>query len=153
MRTYLNFDTYTLIKNLKLTKGHYKISGKDNSLLIIKNHKFGRIGRPYSITLPNKIRILPEVVGLFVGEGFNNENHIVFANSNERAIDEFLNFLKPFNLKTDFYLEISIKNKSKKFIEKSVNFWENYLNIKLKRVRLRKEFNNTTEHGTIKFFS
>ncbi|MBS3163666.1 hypothetical protein J4427_03175, partial [Candidatus Woesearchaeota archaeon] len=77
------------------------------------------------------------------------ENHIVFANSNERAIDEFLNFLKPFNLKTDFYLEISIKNKSKKFIEKSVNFWENYLNIKLKRVRLRKEFNNTTEHGTI----
>jgi len=149
MKTQLIFNTPNLIKNLKLIKDYYKIDKTKDGLLITKDHKFGRIGRPYSIILPNKIKISPEVVGLFVGEGYNNDSSIIFANSNEIAIDKFLDFIKQFNLRINFYLEISIKNKSKKFIQESVNFWEDHLGIKLKRIRLRKEFNSITKHGTI----
>lgn len=99
--------------------------------------------------MPKQIIISPQVVGLIVGEGYIGERHFVFANSNEKAITEVIDFLKQFDLPIKMYLEISIKNKEKYFEDECRKFWESYLKTNLKRIRLRKEFDNTTKHGTI----
>lgn len=148
MRTYLNFNTSNLIRELDSLKYFYEIKNNKTNLKIIKKYK-NRRGRPFSIILPKEIKISPEAVGLIVGEGFIGDRNFVFANSNEKAITEVLFFLKQFKLPLKFYLEISIKNKSKNFINQSKKFWENYLNTNINRIRLRKEFYNITKYGTI----
>jgi hypothetical protein len=146
MKTQILFNTRDLIKSLNSLS--YNIEDVGDKLKIVK--KYANLkGRPFSIILPRKIQIYPEAVGLIVGEGYIGNRRFVFANSNKKAISEVCHFLEQFNLPFDFYLELSVKNKSNHFIYKSKFFWENHLKIKLKRIRLRKEFNNITLHGTI----
>ena len=148
MRIYLNFNTKRLIKKLNSSKDFYKINLKKNNLQINKIYA-GKRGRPFSITLQREISISSEAVGLIVGEGFIGDRHFVFANSNEKAITEVLEFLNQFDLPIKFYLELSIKGQPKYFINKSKKFWEKYLRIDINRIRLREEFHNITKNGTI----
>lgn len=148
MRTYLTFKLTNLIKRLNSRDSFYSITERENNLNIIKNY-VNKKGRPFSITLPRIIRISPETVGLIVGEGFIGDRSFVFANSNEKAIDEVLELLKQFKTPIKYYLEISIKNKSRKFINDSKIFWEKYLDLHINKIRLRKEFHNITNHGTL----
>ena len=138
--------TYDLKKLMKNYKRDYKITEKEN-LIGIEN--ISKQGRPHLVKLPSKLTISPEVAGLIVGEGYLGGRSFVFANSNEKAIDLVLDFLRQFKIPVRMYLEISTKNVSKKFIKNSQYFWENHLNIKLDRVRKREEFNNITKNGTI----
>jgi len=148
MKLFLYFDTKKLIREINTESEFYDIDEKSKRLGVIKKYKNKR-GRSFSISLPKKIKISPSVVGLIVGEGFLGRRHFVFANSNEKAIEVVLEFLQQFDLPIHAYLEISCKNESEKFIKQCKKFWENYLDIKLKKVRLREEFNNITKHGTI----
>ncbi|MBU0957249.1 MAG: hypothetical protein KKF56_00405 [Nanoarchaeota archaeon] len=148
MKTNLIFNTEKLIGNLNSSSAFYKIKENKHNLKIIKEYKNKR-GRPFSINIPKKIKISPEAAGLIVGEGFIGDRNFVFANSNEKAIDMVLNLLQQFNLPIKDYLEISIKNKDKKFINECKRFWEKQINTKIIKIRLRKEFNNITNHGTL----
>jgi len=148
MRTYLTFETKELIKKIKPPRSIYKIKESKQNIFVIKEYK-NKKGRPFSITLPKTIKASPETVGLIVGEGFIGDRNFVFANSNEKSIDEIWEFLKQFKIPIKYYLEISIKNKSKKFINDSKKFWEKHINLKIDRIRLRKEFHNITSHGTL----
>lgn len=148
MKTYLSFNVRKLVKKINSKTEFYEISLNKNNLDIDKKYK-SKKGRPFSLKLPPNIKITPEVVGLIVGEGYIGCRHFVFANSNEKAISEVLDFLKQFNLPIKMYLEISIKNKEKKFEIECKKFWENYLKRELKRIRLRKEFSSITKYGTI----
>ena len=148
MRTPLIFNTEGLIKNLNSPMEFYEIKKSKNNLGITKKYKNKR-GKPFSVTLPKEIRISPETVGLIVGDGFTGDRHFVFANSNEKAIIEVLDFLGQFRLPIKMYLEISIKNESKNFKNQCKKFWENCFKTKINRIRLRKEFNNITRYGTI----
>lgn len=144
----LIFKTEKLIKKLNSPKEFYQINKNSNLLEIIKKPK-NKKGRPVSINLPKEIIISPEATGLIVGEGFIRDRSFVFANSNEKAIGIILEFLKQFHLPIKFYLEIAVKGKSKEFIQECRGFWEKRLSIKLNRVRLRKEFYNSGNKGTI----
>ncbi|MAG45674.1 MAG: hypothetical protein CMH63_02810 [Nanoarchaeota archaeon] len=146
MKTFLNYNASDLIKRLIEKEDSYQIVDFKDSLKIIKKRRWGKDA---PIILPKQIKISPEVVGLIVGEGFIGERHFVFANSNERVIKTVKEFLIQLGLPIRNYLEISIKNQSKNFIKECKDFWEKNENIKIERIRLRKEFNNTTEHGTI----
>jgi len=148
MRTQLIFNTEKLIKRINSSREFYKINKTSNMLDITKKYKNKR-GRPFSISLLDEIKVYPETVGLIVGEGFISDRHFVFANSNDNATHLVRDFLKQFNLPIRIYLEISTKGKSKAFIKECVNFWEKCLSIKIKKIRLRKEFYNITNHGTI----
>jgi len=148
MRLQLTFNTKKLIKKVNSAKEFYEVKESENKILAIKKYKNKR-GSPFSSILPKEIYISPEAVGLIVGEGFIGKSHFVFANSNKIAIDIILAFLKQFDLPIKFYLEISIKGKSKKFIKECISFWEKHLRIKINRVRLRKEFYNSGNKGTI----
>lgn len=148
MKTSLTFKTKKLVKKLNSSTEIYEIKENKNSLNINKKY-INKKGRPFSVSLPKEIKIFSEVAGLIVGEGFIGDRTFVFANSNEKAIDEVLDFLKQFNFPIKMYLEISVKNKSKIFKDQSKNFWEKHLKTNIKRVRLRKEFNSITKYGTI----
>ncbi len=148
MRIQLTFNTKKLIKKINSPKEFYKITNKNKSLYIEKKYK-NKKGGVFSITLPKQIKISPEAAGLFVGEGYIDEGHIVFANSKEKAVDIIIDFLKQFNLPIKFYLEISVKDKPKEFIEECKSFWEQHLNLKIEKVRLREEFYNSGNKGTI----
>jgi len=148
MKTTLIFNTEKLIKKINSKNEFYEIKKDKNNLDIIKKYHHKR-GRPFSLKLPNKIMVSPRVVGLIVGEGYIGSRTFMFANSNEEAISEVIDFLKQFNLQIKMYLEISIKNKEKDFEKEYKKFWENYLKTNLRRVRLREEFNSITKHGTI----
>jgi hypothetical protein len=148
MKTQLTFNTRKLIENLNSTTEFYQIKESKNSLDIMKKYKNKR-GRSFSISLPKKIQIFPDVVGLIVGEGFFGNRTFVFANSNKKAISRILDFLEQFNLSIKIYLEISTKNKPQSFINKCKKFWEDSLKTKIEKIRIRKEFNNITEYGTI----
>jgi len=148
MRTYLNFSTKKLVSDFNSINEFYTLFKNKDKLKIVKNYK-NKKGRPFSIILPTYIKISPEVVGLIVGEGFIGKRHFVFANSNKNAINEVLKFLKQFNLPLRFYLEISVKNKSRNFVDKCILFWKNQFNIKFDRVRLRKEFCTIVKYGTL----
>jgi len=148
MKTYLSFNVKGLIKKINSKTEFYEINLDKNNLNINKKYK-NKKGRPFSLKLPVNVKITPEAVGLIVGEGYIGSRHFVFANSNEKAISEVLDFLKQFNLPIKMYLEISIKNKEKNFEIECKKFWENYLKKELKRIRLRKEFNSITRYGTI----
>ncbi len=150
MKTCLIFNTKKLVKKINSKMELYEIKKQGNSLDITKKYK-NKKGRPFFIKLPEQIIIPPDIVGLIVGEGYIGDRNFVFANSNERAINGVINFLRQFNLPIKMYLEISTKNKHKNFENECRRFWENYLKIKLKRVRLRKEFDSITKHGTIHF--
>lgn len=148
MKTNLIFNTEKLIKKINSKNEFYEIKKDKNTLDIIKKYK-NKKGRPFSLKLPKQIIVSPEVIGLIVGEGYIGNRTLIFANSNEDAISKVIDFLKQFNLSIKMYLEISIKNKEKDFEKECKKFWENYLKTNLKRVRLRKEFNSITKHGTI----
>lgn len=148
MRTYLIFNTGNLTKKLNSYNVFYEVKENKNTLTITKKYRNHR-GRPFSVTFPKEIKITPEAVGLIVGEGFISDRHFVFANSNEKAVDEVLEFLKQFNLPIKFYLEISSKEKSKVFINECLDYWQSHLGVKINRIRLRKEFFNITKKGTI----
>jgi methyl coenzyme M reductase subunit D len=147
MKTYLIFNTEKLIKKINSKEEFYKTKVNGNRLDIVKKYH-NKKGSPFSTNFPKEIKISPEVVGLIVGEGFIGKS-FVFANSNEKAIDEVSDFLKQFNIPLKFYLEISVKNKDEGYVNTAKSFWENHLNIKLSRIRLRKEFNSITKYGTI----
>lgn len=144
----LIFDTKQIIKKVNTSTEFYEIKEKGNVLEAIKKYK-NKKGRNFSVIIPSKIKILPEAIGLIVGEGYIGQRSFVFANSNERAIDIILDFIKQFNIQPRFYLEISIKGKSKNFINICKTFWEKHLNLKINRIRLRKEFYNSGNKGTI----
>lgn len=148
MKTYLIFDIQKMIKKLNSPREFYEIKENKNSLQIIKKYKNKR-GRPFSVILPKEIKITPESVGLIVGEGFIGNRNFVFANSNEEAITEIIKFLKQLNLPLKFYLEVSTKGQLKDFVNKSKKFWEKHLNIKINKIRLRKEFESIIKYGTI----
>ena len=148
MRTHLIFDTQKLVKNLNSSKSFYEIQKLKNNLKIKKIYKHEK-GRHLSIILPYEIRISPEVVGLIVGEGFIGDRIFIFANSNGKSIEYVSDFLKQFKLPIKFYLEISTRGTSKKFINESKKFWNKQMNTKINKIRLRKEFYNITKHGTL----
>lgn len=148
MKICLIFNTRKLVKKISSKTEFYEIKKQGNSLDITKKYK-NKKGRPLSSKLPKQIIVSPEVVGLIVGEGYIGDRNFVFANSNEKAISEVIDFLKQFNLSIKMYLEISIKNKKKYFEDECREFWESYLKTTLKRIRLRKEFESITKHGTI----
>ena len=127
--------------------------GKNFWKLNINKKYLNKKGRPFSVSLPKEIKLFSEVAGLIVGEGFIGDRTFIFANSNEKAIDEVLDFLKQFNFPIKMYLEISVKNKPKIFKDQSKNFWENYLKIKIKRVRLRKTASLPVQAKTAKHHS
>ncbi len=147
MRTLLNFNIEKLIKNFD-TEQNYIISKEKSSIFIKRQYKNGR-GRPFSIKLPKRITISPETAGLIVGEGFSSKYSFVFANSNEKIIDEVLYFLKQFNLPIKMYIEISMKNKADRFISECKQFWETHLKLIIERIRLRREFKSLAKHGTL----
>jgi len=148
MKTYLFFKTKELVKKINSPTEFYEVKNNNVNLLIKKSYKNKR-GRPFSVNLPKIIKISPEAAGLFVGEGYLGRGCIVFANSNERAIDIMIEFLKQFNIPLKFYLEISTKGESNDLLKKCKIFWEKHLGIKLNRIRLREEFYNSGNLGTV----
>ncbi len=148
MKTYLIFNTEKLIKKINSKEEFYEVNVNGLILKLTKKY-YKKRGRSFSVNFPKEIKISPEVVGLIVGEGFVSSRHFVFANSNEIAIDRVIDFLKQFNLPIKLYLEISVKNKTKGYINNCKTFWEKHLNTDIKKIRLRKEFNSITKHGTI----
>lgn len=112
---------------------------------IIKKYK----GRNVKFLFPNKIKITPCVVGLIIGEGYIDDKQFVFANSNDKIIKYVLEFISQFNIYPSFVLEIATKNTDSIFIDKSKTSWEEIINKKISNIRLRKEFNNTTQKGTL----
>jgi len=147
MRTLLIIDTAKLIKSLSRPNYSY-ISEESGDQIDLTRTFGGRGGRPIHISLPKQIKILPEVAGLFVGEGFFGRS-IVFANSNEAAVEEVLEFLRQFNFPVKAYLEISTKDAQNSFVDKCLEFWHKQIDVEISRVRQRREFSNTTKHGTI----
>ncbi|MDP3917907.1 MAG: hypothetical protein Q8Q30_01900 [Candidatus Woesebacteria bacterium] len=147
MTIQIEFDTRSLLKDLKDPKYIYEIKENKQSLFIIRKPKSNK-GRPSFLTTPKKIKISPEAVGLIVGEGYMG-SHFVFANSNEKAIDEILFFLKQFKMPLKFYLEISVKNQPDEFVKICKKFWQEHLHLALDRIRLRKEFNSEVQYGTL----
>jgi hypothetical protein len=143
MKTFLTYKTKELVDN---SNKYYSINESKDLVKILRDSKFGR---PTHVKLPKELGILPETLGLIVGEGYVGDRSFVFANSNENAVDLVLGFLKQFKVPIRIYLEVSTKNTPKAFVKKSKEFWENHLKIKLNRVRKREEFNNITKHGTI----
>jgi len=148
MKTCLIFNTKKLINKLNSQKEFYEIKGNGINYEVHKRYR-DKQGRPFSLMLPGQIITSPEVVGLIVGEGYIGDRNFVFANSNEEAITKIIDFLRQFNLPIKMYLEISVKNKEKYFEKECIEFWETYLKTNLKRVRLRREFDTITRHGTI----
>ena len=148
MKTNLIFNTSELTNNLKSSTEFYEINEKGKNLFIVKKY-INKRGRPFSLNIPREIILTSKALGLIVGEGFVGDRNFIFANSNENAIKEVLDFLKQFNLPIKMYLEISMKNKFKSFEKYCQKFWENNLGVNLNKIRLRKEFNNITRHGTI----
>lgn len=148
MKTYILFNAIKLIKKINSKTEFYEVKEQCSNLNVTKKYKDKR-GRPFSLKLLKQIIISPEVVGLIVGEGYIGNRNFIFANSNREAIEEVINFLKQFNMPIKMYLEISTKNKQKDYEKQCKEFWEDCLKIKLKRVRLREEFNSIAKYGTI----
>lgn len=144
----IDYKTENLLEKVCRTQP-YNYFKKENKLTmkrIIKNYK----GRNVEFDFPIYIKINPSTAGLIVGEGYIDERQFVFANSNEKAIKSVLEFLSQFNINNiKFTLELSIKNMKNDFIEKSRTKWENIIHDRITKIRLRKEFNNTTEKGTL----
>jgi hypothetical protein len=148
MKTFLTFNIIELIQKINTKEEFYEILEKDNFLIITKKYNNKR-GRSFTINLPKEIKISSEAVGLIVGEGYIGDRSFTFANSNKVAITEIIYFLKQFGLPIKNYLEISVKNKYNGFDKECKIFWEKYLKINIRRIRLRKEFDSITNHGTI----
>lgn len=148
MKPCLIFNTEKLIKEISSKNEFYDIKINQNILNITKKY-YNKRGRSFSVNFPREIKISPEVIGLIVGEGFIGSRNFVFANSNPKAIDEVSNFLKQFNLPIKLYLEISVKDKNKSYVNISKIFWKKHLNTNINKVRLRREFNSITKYGTI----
>lgn len=100
-------------------------------------------------SFPKKIRITPCVVGLIIGEGYIDNSQFAFANSNEKIIRSILKFLSQFNILPSFTLEIATKNVDEDFVMKAKREWEKVTNKKIKSIRIREEFVNTTQKGTL----
>lgn len=145
MKTLLNFKSKRLIEIINFKSKNYQVEEESKSLIIYKKGK----KRPMPVKIPKEIKISPQTVGLIVGEGYIGDRVFVFANSNEKAIDLVLEFIKQFNLPIKNYLEVSTKNMPKDFAQKSSHFWEKHMNTKISRTRERKEFNNITKYGTM----
>ncbi len=129
-KVFSNMPKYLVHKN----KGHY----------LITNLR----GRKSSFCFPPQIKIRASTVGLIVGEGHIGKRRFVFGNSSTKQVEEILSFLSQFNLNYTTYLEISVKdNASNGFIEKAKIYWTKILNKEPERIRLRKEFSNTTKPG------
>jgi len=137
------FNTEDIVKNL-FKSGSY-IYQKDSNHIKIQN----KIGRNTKFEFLLKIKIKPSTLGLIVGEGYIGDRQFVFANSNEVAIKQVIEFLAQFNIILDFLLEISTKNVHPGFIEKSKKQWEEIVHQNIKNIRKREEFNNTTNKGTL----
>ncbi|MBU2633687.1 MAG: hypothetical protein KJ674_00420 [Nanoarchaeota archaeon] len=148
MKTYLMHNTEKLLKKIDPQSENYNKIKKNSYIFINKKYKSKEV-KIIPVKFPQEIKILPETIGLMVGEGYFGIRSFTFANSNEVAIDDVIDFLKQFNLPIKIYLEVSTKNIPKNFEEKSKKFWENHLKTKIKRVRVRREFNNITKYGTI----
>lgn len=148
MKQEIVFDTEGLLKKFCKQNKQY-IYIKENAKLIM-----GKITKKHKsywtkFIFPKQIDITPCVVGLIIGEGYIDDRQFVFANSNERIIRIILEFLSQFKISSSFVLEVATKNVNINFVEKSKKEWEKVLNKKILRVRLRKEFKNTTQKGTV----
>lgn len=148
MKTYLTFDVHKLLREIYPKGTFNEINEIGNKLQLIKKYRKKMLKR-FPIELPKQIKISSEAVGLIVGEGYFSGKVFVFANSNIKTIREILEFLDQFNFDIRNYLEISIKNMPKSFMKNSKNYWEKELNMPLEKVRIRKEFNNITQNGTL----
>jgi hypothetical protein len=147
MKTCLAYNTKNLVRRLDCSKYFHEIKENKNELCVIR--RYNNIKRkPFVLKLPKQIKITPEAVGLIIGEGYF-ESFFVFANSNKKAIREILKFLSQFRLNIINYLELSVKNMPQNFIQRSKQFWKKELDFPIQRIRLRKEFNNLTENGTL----
>lgn len=148
MEQEVKFDTEELVKSFcKENQKYIYEKGYDSLLLksVIKKYN----GKPSSFNFPYKIKISPCVVGLIVGEGYIDERRFMFANSNETVIKRILEFLLQFGISPSFVLEVATKNMGNEFIDKSKEEWEKVVNKKILKIRIRKEFNNTTKKGTL----
>ncbi len=143
------FDVKDIIERVVSLKNFYEIKNKGRKLHVKRSSGKRKWFRPFEMELPKKVNISPEVVGLFVGEGFADKGTIVFANSNGEVISRMLTFFNQFGTKLRFYLEISTGGISRDFIENAKKFWESKYQIELSKVRLRNEFFNTTKYGTL----
>ena len=144
--TPLYFKSEDILK--KILKEPFKFQKIDDKLIVKKERGNGFRSRPTSFIFPRIIKIKSSTAGLIVGEGYIGSSFI-FCNSNEKIIINILNFLSQFDVKAHFSLEVAMKNMEKEFIETSKKKWENIIKEEIKKIRIRNEFNNTTEKGNI----
>ncbi len=142
------FNTKDLIKEYCNEFDDCIYEEKKNEI-ILKKAKIGRFGRFSKFKFPLKITLKPSTLGLIIGEGYVDNRQFVFANSNEKIIKQVLNFLNQFDIYPKFTLEVAVKNMDDCFGERSKNEWEGIISNKIENIRIRKEFNNTTERGTL----
>lgn len=137
----LTFNSLKLVKEFcnKNKRFYPKI---ENDKIIVKN----KGGRNCTFKFSNQIKIKPSTIGLIDGEGYV-KNTFIFANSDELIIKNILEFFLQFDIKPKTYLEICTKNTDDNFIRKSENIWNKI--IKVNKIRLRNEFENTTDKGTL----
>ena len=141
------FNTEDILKNFCNSNNNYFYKKLENSFLLEKK-KMGRYGGISSFILPNSIKIKPSTIGLIIGEGYL-KNIFVIASCSKEIIDNMLEFLSQFNIDLKFYIEIASKNINYSFVNKSRSFWKGITKRYIEKVRLRNNFNNTTEHGTL----
>jgi len=143
----IEFDTEKLLKEICKIYPYCYSRGENKLVMkrIVKKYK----GKNTEFAFPLKIKIDPSVVGLIVGEGYIDERQFVFSNSNENVIRLILDFIFQFDIQPKVTLEVATKNITRDFIIKAKNSWEEIIRSEIEKIRKRKEFNNTTEMGTL----
>ena len=143
---HLCFDTEDLL--IKICNPPFSFQRINEGFIMRREVGKGMKGNPTQFIFPKIIKIKPSTAGLIVGEGHLGKNFI-FCNSDEKVIKEILRFLFQFNKKLHFVFEVATKNMHPNFINDSKKKWENIIKEDIESVRLRNEFNNTTEKGNI----
>jgi len=137
----IKFDSLELInKFCNKNKRYTYLISKEG--IEVRNSK----GAMCKFLFPKEIEIKSSTIGLIHGEGYV-KNSFVFANSEGLTIKNVLNFLYQFNIKPKTYIEIATKNIDKEFVIKAKEFWDKIIIVD--KIRLRKEFKNTTKNGTL----
>lgn len=140
----ITFNLETILKEHCEKEGNYIYLKKNKKLLLTKKKS-----RRSTFTFPTKVTIKPSTIGLIVGEGYVDKKRFVFANSNEMIIKQLINFFQKFGITPNYMLEISVKNVEKTFMKTALRKWQKITKNRINKTRIRKEFNNTTEKGTI----
>lgn len=145
---FIEFEIEKIVKDFCDENGNYEYEKTDNSIKMkIKKGRYR--GRYTEFIFPSKIMLRPSTLGLIIGEGYADNSQFVFGNSNEKIIELVLEFLSQFKIALDYTVEVCVKNMDNSFLSESIKKWERAFSIKINRNRIRTEFRNTTEKGTL----